>query len=59
MSLNITYGVSNWLWTSPFTTGTIQELFAKISKMGFDIVERAVEDISLTSTALLLMGLSF
>jgi D-psicose/D-tagatose/L-ribulose 3-epimerase len=47
MALNITYGVSTWLWTSPFTTASIQELFPKIAKMGFDVVEIAVEDISL------------
>ena len=44
MSLNIKYGVSTWLWTSPFTTQSIRELFPKISKMGFDVVEIAVED---------------
>ena len=47
MALNITYGVSTWLWTSPFTTDSIQELFPKIAKMGFDVVEIAVEDPSL------------
>jgi D-psicose/D-tagatose/L-ribulose 3-epimerase len=47
MSLNITFGVSTWLWTSPFTTASIQELFPKIAKMGFDVVEIAVEDPSL------------
>lgn len=44
MSLNIKYGVSTWLWTSPFTTQSIRELFPKIAKMGFDVVEIAVED---------------
>ena len=47
MSLKITYGVSTWLWTSPFTTASIQELFPKIAEMGFDVVEIAVEDPSL------------
>jgi D-psicose/D-tagatose/L-ribulose 3-epimerase len=47
MALNITYGVSTWLWTSPFSTASIQELFPKIAKMGFDVVEIAVEDASL------------
>jgi D-psicose/D-tagatose/L-ribulose 3-epimerase len=47
MALNITYGASTWLWTSPFTTASIQELFPKIKKMGFDVVEIAVEDPSL------------
>jgi D-psicose/D-tagatose/L-ribulose 3-epimerase len=44
MSLNIKYGVSTWLWTSPFTTESIPELFPKISELGFDVVEIAVED---------------
>lgn len=47
MSLNVTFGVSTWLWTSPFTTASIRELFPKISKMGYDVVEIAVEDPSL------------
>ena len=47
MALDITYGVSTWLWKSPFTTASIEELFPKISKMGFDVVEIAVEDPSL------------
>lgn len=47
MALNITYGVSTWLWTSPFTTASIQDLFPKIAKMGFDVIEIAVEDVSL------------
>lgn len=44
MSLNIKYGVSTWLWTSPFSTQSIRELFPRIAKMGFDVVEIAVED---------------
>jgi D-psicose/D-tagatose/L-ribulose 3-epimerase len=36
--------VSTWLWTSPFTTDAIDVLFPKISAMGFDVVEIAVED---------------
>ncbi|PKQ45594.1 sugar phosphate isomerase/epimerase family protein [Confluentibacter flavum] len=44
MALNIKYGVSTWLWASPFTTETIQELFPKIAQFGFDVVEIAVED---------------
>lgn len=47
MALDITYGVSTWLWESPFTTASIDELFPKIANMGFDIVEIAVEDPSL------------
>ena len=38
----ITFGVSTWLWTSPFSTETI-ELFPKIKKMGYDAVEIPVE----------------
>jgi D-psicose/D-tagatose/L-ribulose 3-epimerase len=44
MALDISYGVSTWLWTSPFTTASIEELFPKIASMGFDVVEIAVED---------------
>lgn len=44
MSLEISYGVSTWLWTSPFSTASIHELFPKIAKMGFDVVEIALED---------------
>lgn len=44
MALNIKYGVSTWLWASPFSTETIQELFPKIAQLGFDVVEIAVED---------------
>jgi D-psicose/D-tagatose/L-ribulose 3-epimerase len=50
MALNIQYGVSTWLWTSPFTTASAQELLPKISKMGFDVVEIAVEDPNLIDT---------
>jgi D-psicose/D-tagatose/L-ribulose 3-epimerase len=44
MPLQIKYGVSTWLWTSPFRTESIQELFPKIAAMGYDAVEIAVED---------------
>ena len=47
MGLDIKYGVSTWLWTSPFTTESAEELFPKIAQMGFDVVEIAVEDPSL------------
>ncbi len=47
MALNVKYGVSTWLWTSPFSTESIEVLFPKIAKMGFDVVEIAVEDPSL------------
>jgi len=42
VSLNVKYGVSTWLWTSPFTTETV-ELFPKIKSMGYDAVEIPVE----------------
>ena len=42
MSLNIKFGVSSWLWTSPFTTETTA-LFPLIKSMGFDVVEIPVE----------------
>lgn len=47
MALNVSFGVSTWLWTSPFNTQSIEELFPKIAGMGFDAVELAVEDPSL------------
>jgi D-psicose/D-tagatose/L-ribulose 3-epimerase len=42
MSMNIKFGVSTWLWTSPFTTDSIS-LFPKIKSMGFDAVEIPIE----------------
>ena len=42
MAVNIKLGVSTWLWTSPFTTDSI-ELFDKIKSMGYDAVEIPVE----------------
>jgi len=47
MGLDIKYGVSTWLWTSPFSTESAEQLFPKIAQMGFDVVEIAVEDPSL------------
>lgn len=47
MALPVRFGVSTWLWTSPFSTAAIHELFPKIAGMGFDVVEIAVEDPSL------------
>lgn len=38
----IKFGVSTWLWTSPFTTDTIA-LFPKIKALGYDVVEIPVE----------------
>ena len=39
----ITFGVSTWLWTSPFSTETVS-LFPKIKQMGFNYVEIPIED---------------
>ncbi|MDR3713110.1 MAG: sugar phosphate isomerase/epimerase [Puia sp.] len=44
MSLDVLFGVSTWVWTSPFTTRSAEDLFRKISEAGFDLVEIAVED---------------
>jgi D-psicose/D-tagatose/L-ribulose 3-epimerase len=44
MGLDLKFGASTWLWTSPFNTDSIEPLFSKISGMGFDAVEIAVED---------------
>lgn len=47
MAIDVKFGVSTWLWTSPFTTASAIELFPKIASMGFDVVEIAVEDAAL------------
>ncbi len=47
MALDVKFGVSTWLWTSPFTTASAEELFPKIKSIGFDVVEIAVEDAAL------------
>ncbi|MDB5262179.1 MAG: xylose isomerase protein [Adhaeribacter sp.] len=50
MSLNVKFGVTTWLWTSPFSTESVS-LFPKIKEMGYDKVEIAVEDPALIDTA--------
>ena len=45
-------GVNTWVWTSPFTTQEFG-LLPKIKAMGFDLVEVAVDDVSLIDAALL------
>ncbi|MDO1511432.1 sugar phosphate isomerase/epimerase [Maribacter confluentis] len=50
MKSNITFGVSTWLWQSPFTTNSIA-LFPKIKRMGFDVVEIPLENPSLVDVA--------
>src|SRR5688500_20404577 len=57
MALNIKYGVSTWLWTSPFETASVEELCSKIAEMGFDAVEIAVEDPSLIDAEKVKKGL--
>lgn len=57
MSLQITFGVTTWLWTSPFTTKSISGLFSKIAAMGFDAVEIAVEDPELIDAKAVKKGL--
>ncbi len=44
MPLNVSYGVSTWLWVSPFTTAIANDLFARVAEIGFDVVEIAVDD---------------
>ncbi len=51
MALNAKLGVSTWLWTSPFETKKASELFSKIKRLGYDVVEIAVEDPRLIDTA--------
>lgn len=58
MSLQVSFGVSTWLWTSPFSTANARDLFAKISSMGYDLVEIAVEDPGLIDTAVIKEELS-
>ena len=43
MALDVKFGVSTWLWTSPFSSETIA-LFPKIKEYGYDAVEIPVED---------------
>jgi len=39
----IRFGINPWVWSAPFSTETVQ-LFPKIKKMGFDVVELPLED---------------
>lgn len=43
MKNDLKFGVSTWLWESPFTTQSVS-LFPKIKAMGYDLVEIPVED---------------
>ncbi len=41
--MQVRFGASTWLWTSPFNADTLK-IFPKIKKMGFDVVEIPIED---------------
>jgi len=43
MPINVKFGVSTWLWTSPFSSETLS-LLPKIKGFGYDVVEIPVED---------------
>lgn len=43
MAVELQYGVSTWLWQSPFSTDSIA-LFPKIKAMGYEVVEIPVEN---------------
>jgi D-psicose/D-tagatose/L-ribulose 3-epimerase len=57
MALELQYGVSTWLWQSPFTTESIS-LFPKIRTMGYDVVEIPVEDPDLIDGAIIKKALA-
>ena len=44
MSPSVKFGVSTWLWVSPFSNKDIREIFDKVAHMGFDALEIAIED---------------
>ncbi|SFN90276.1 D-tagatose 3-epimerase [Algoriphagus ornithinivorans] len=50
MALIVKFGVSTWLWTSPFNKETVS-LFPKIKNYGYDAVEIPVEDPELVDLA--------
>lgn len=53
----LSYGVSTWLWQSPFTSETVS-LFPRIKAMGFDVVEIPVEDPTLIDGAIVKKALA-
>ena len=55
--MNSQYGVSTWLWTSPFTTDSIENLFKKVADLGFTAIEIAVEDPAIIDNAAVKKGL--
>ena len=44
------FGASTFIWVSPFSNKTL-DLFAKVKKMGFDVLEICVEDMDTIDTA--------
>ena len=36
-------GINTWVWTSPLTTETLEELAPRAAEMGFDSIELAIE----------------
>lgn len=57
MSLDVKFGVSTWLWTSPFNTETLG-LLPKIKNFGYDVVEIPVEDPALIDVQEVKRGLA-
>lgn len=57
MAIELQYGVSTWLWQSPFTSESVS-LFPKIKAMGYDVVEIPVEDPSLIDGAVVKKALA-
>ncbi len=57
MAVQIKFGVSTWLWTTPFKTESISGIFSKIAEMGFDAVEIAVEDPAIIDAKAVKQGL--
>lgn len=49
--LGIQFGVSTWLWTSPFTTDKARSLFKNIRDLGFSLVEIPLENTDDIDTA--------
>ena len=37
------FGVNTWVWVSPFTTANL-DLLDKVARMGYDLIEIAVDD---------------
>lgn len=57
MALDVKFGVSTWLWTSPFQTSTVA-LFPKIKSYGYDAVEIPIEDPSLIDVQIIRTALA-